>query len=146
MSCVCCNFEQGPRSWRQALSRTCIQTNSQAWPLFLQTSSFIRCTCVYSEHGTAGDPGAVAGVNRCWRMEGGLQGARSPFPSLGIACAPRHERSTNGLCLASSFGPAFIYSYYCHFFVLLLTFLFVRALFGKIPSTRTREARPDTLV
>ena len=27
---------------------------------------------VYSEHGTAGEPGAVAGVSGCWRVEGGV--------------------------------------------------------------------------
>ena len=37
-------------------------------------------------------------------------------------------------------------TYVCHFFALLPTFLFVRALFGKTPSSRTDEARADTLV
>ena len=40
----------------------------------------------------------------------------------------------------------YVYTYVCQFFVLLPTFLFVRALFGKTPSTRTRETRLDTLV
>ena len=39
-----------------------------------------------------------------------------------------------------------MYTYVCQIFVLLPTFLFVRALFGKTASTRTHEARPDTLV
>ena len=38
-----------------------------------------------------------------------------------------------------------LYTYVCQFFALLPTFLFVKALFGKTPSTRIREARPDTL-
>ena len=62
---------------------------------------FFRFVCVYSEHGTAGELGAVAGVSGCWRVERGLQGARSPFSWLGVACASRHEGSMNGLCLAS---------------------------------------------
>ena len=33
----------------------------------------------------------------------------------------------------------------CQNFVLLLTFLFARALLGKT-TTRTRETRPDTLI
>ena len=33
-------------------------------PFFL-FSSFVSCACVYSEHGTAGEPGAVAGVSGC---------------------------------------------------------------------------------
>ena len=37
-------------------------------------------------------------------------------------------------------------TYVCQFFVLLPTFFFVRALFGKPASTRAHEARPDTLV
>ena len=36
-------------------------------------------------------------------------------------------------------------TYVCRFFVLLPTFLFARALFGKTLGTRTHEARPDTL-
>ena len=69
-------------------------------PFFL-FSSFVSCACVYSEYGTAGEPGAVAGVSGCWRVEGGLQGARSPLSYLGVACASRHEGCMNGLCLAS---------------------------------------------
>ena len=37
-------------------------------------------------------------------------------------------------------------TYVCQMFVFLPTFIFVRALFGKTLSTRTREARLDTLV
>ena len=62
---------------------------------------FVSCACVYSEHGTAGEPGAVAGVSGCWRVEGGLQGARLAFSWLRVACASRHEGCMNGLCLAS---------------------------------------------
>ena len=40
----------------------------------------------------------------------------------------------------------YMYAYVCQKFVLWPTFLFVRALFGKTVSTRTHEARPDTLV
>ena len=40
-----------------------------------------------------------------------------------------------------------IYTFACHFFVLeSIFFLFVRALFGKTPSTQAREARLVTLV
>ena len=41
--------------------------------------SFVLCACVYPEHGTAGERGAIAGVGGRWRVEGGLEGARSPF-------------------------------------------------------------------
>ena len=37
---------------------------------------FGSCACVYSEHGTAGEPGAVAGVSGCGRIQGGSGGAR----------------------------------------------------------------------
>ena len=37
-------------------------------------------------------------------------------------------------------------TYVCQIFVLWPIFLFVRALFGKTPSTRAYEARPDTSV
>ena len=50
---------------------------------------------MYSEHGTAGEPGAVAGVGGRWRVERGLQGVRSPFSWLGVACGSRHEESMN---------------------------------------------------
>ena len=50
-----------------------------------------------SEPGTEGEPGAVVGVSGCWRVEGGVQGARSPHPCLGVACASRHEGCMNGL-------------------------------------------------
>ena len=60
--------------------------------------------CVYLEHCTAGEPGAVAGISGCWRVEGRLQGAWSPFSCLGFACASRHEGSMNGFCLASWCG------------------------------------------
>ena len=69
--------------------------------LFFLFSYFASCACVYSEYCTAGEPGAVAGVSGCWRVEGGLQGARLPFWWLGVACASRHEGSMYGLCLAS---------------------------------------------
>ena len=39
--------------------------------LFSLFSSFVLCACVYPEHGTAGEPGAVAGVSGYWRVEGG---------------------------------------------------------------------------
>ena len=67
-------------------------------------SSLVSCACVYSEHGAAGEPGAVAGVSRCRRVEEGLHGARLPFSCLGVACASRHEGNMNGLCLASICG------------------------------------------
>ena len=37
-------------------------------------------------------------------------------------------------------------TFVCQSLVILPTFFFVRALFGKTASTRTQEARPDTLV
>ena len=43
--------------------------------LFFLFCSFVSRACVYSEHGTAGEPRVVAGVSGCWRVEGG--GARS---------------------------------------------------------------------
>ena len=54
------------------------------------------CSCVYIGHGTAGKLSPVAGVSGCWRVERGLQGARTPFSWLGVACATRHEGSING--------------------------------------------------
>ena len=35
-------------------------------------SYFVSCACVYSEHGTAGERGTVAGVSGLWRVEGGV--------------------------------------------------------------------------
>ena len=39
-----------------------------------------------------------------------------------------------------------MYTYVCPIFVLLPTFLFVRALFRKTASTRTHDSRPETMV
>ena len=66
---------------------------------------FLFCVraCVYSEHGNAGEHGAIAGVGGRWRVEGGLEGARSLFSSLGVASPSRHEGSMNGLCPASQY-------------------------------------------
>ena len=59
-----------------------------------------------------GEPGAVAGVSGCRRVEGGLQGARSPFSCLGVGCASRHEGSMDGFCLASWCGSGYaMYDY-----------------------------------
>ena len=69
--------------------------------------SFVLCACMHPERGTAGEPGAIAGVSGHWRVEVGLEGARSPFSWLGVACASRHERSMNGLCLASWCGVGY---------------------------------------
>ena len=68
---------------------------------FSHVSSCVWCACVYPEHGTVGEPGAIAGVRGRWRVTGGPEGARSPFSWLGVACRSRHEGSMNGLCLAS---------------------------------------------
>ena len=83
---------------------------------FLRTSRYLFLplfvwfgACVYSMHGTAGEPGAVAGVSGCWRVEGGLDEARSPFSCLGVACPTRHEGSMNGLCLASWCGVGYFH-------------------------------------
>ena len=51
----------------------------------------VSCACVYFEHGTAGEPGAVAGVSGCLKVDGGLQGARPSSSWLGVACASGHE-------------------------------------------------------
>ena len=65
---------------------------------FSLLSSFVSCACVYSEHGTARVRGTVAG-QRMVAGTGGLQGARSPFSWLSVACASRHEGCMKGLCL-----------------------------------------------
>ena len=44
-----------------------------------------------------GEPGAVTGVRWCWRVEEGLNGARSMFQWLGVACPSKLEGSMNGL-------------------------------------------------
>ena len=44
------------------------------------------CAYVYPEHGTVGEPGAVAGVNEHCRVKGGLDGVRSHISWLGVAC------------------------------------------------------------
>ena len=62
---------------------------------------FASCAWVYSEHCTAGKPVAVAGVSGFWRVEKRLDGARSPFSCLGVACVSKHEGSMSGICLAS---------------------------------------------
>ena len=66
------------------------------FPLFL--FCFV-CVCVYPKHGTAGEPGAIAGGRGRWPVDGGSEGARSPF-WCGVACPSRREGSMNGLCLA----------------------------------------------
>ena len=43
-------------------------------------------------------------------------------------------------------GEPCMYMYNCETFVFFRRYPFVQALFGKTPSTPTREARPDTLV
>ena len=105
--------------WHSSWRRSCLfsafhyylpDLSSTSWfspfllarPLFL-LSTFVSCACVFSEHGTAGEPNAVAGVSECWRARGRLQGARSPLSCLGVACVSRHEGCMNGLCLASIF-------------------------------------------
>ena len=51
------------------------------------------------------------------------------------------------VCMYACIWCAYMYAYdVCQIFLLLPTFLFVRALFGQTPSTRTHEARSDTLV
>ena len=55
--------------------------------------------CVPRQHGSAGEPGAIAGMGGRWPVEGGSEGARSPFSWLGVACPPRHEGSMKALCL-----------------------------------------------
>ena len=47
------------------------------------------------------------GSQRVVAGRGGLQGTRSPFSLLGVACASRHKGSMNGLCLASWCGSGF---------------------------------------
>ena len=62
---------------------------------------------MYSEYGTAGEPGAVGGIGGYWRVEGGLKGARSPFSWLGVACASRYKGIMNGLCPTFSCGAGY---------------------------------------
>ena len=62
------------------------------------------CVGVYPEPGTVDEPGAVAGANGHWRVEGGLEGARWPFSGLSVVGASKHEGSMSGLCLASWYG------------------------------------------
>ena len=66
-------------------------------------SSFVSCACVYSEHGTAGEPGAVAGVSGRWRVEGGLS-AVAVFVArrrVFIETRGRHEWVLSGLLVWS---------------------------------------------
>ena len=85
-------------TWTPPPTITC---RRKYFPLF---SSFVLFVRVYPEHGTAGEPGAVAGVGGRWRVEGGLKGARSPISWLGVAYPSRHEGRMNGICLASWCG------------------------------------------
>ena len=75
---------------------------------------------------------------------------RTHIPGTSKYCAPRGWElivyTTTHVSNFSLIFPNQMYKYVCHIFALLPTFHFVRALFGKTPSTRTREARPDTLV
>ena len=89
-------------TWTPPPSITCRREPS----FFFLFSSFIivLCACVYPEDGPAGEPGAIAGVSGRWRVEGGLDEARSPFWWLGVACPSRHEGSIKRFCLASWTG------------------------------------------
>ena len=70
------------------------------------------CACVCMENCNAGEPGAVTSISGCWRVDGEVQRARSPFSCLGLACASRHEGSMNGFCLGSRCGSGYtIYEY-----------------------------------
>ena len=60
------------------------------FPFFLVSFRVRACTPKTAPRAT------VAGVTGWWRVEGGLQGARSPFWWLGVACASRHDRCMNG--------------------------------------------------
>ena len=58
------------------------------------------CACVSPEHGTAGEPGAVAGVSGCRRVEGGV--GRSAVPvvvarrPVSIGTRRNHEWALSG--------------------------------------------------
>ena len=114
-------------TWTPPLSVTC-----QREPFLTFFSCFVSCASVYSEHGTAGERGAVAGVSGCWRAEGGLNGARSPFSWLGVTCLSRHKGSMNRLCLASSFGVG--YSMYEFVRVVLICKIKLKRCFCLGPS------------
>ena len=75
-----------------------------------------------------GERGTVVGVSGWWRVEGGLQGARSPFWGLGVARASRHEGSMNGLCLASWCGSGCTMYEYIRV-VMICKIIFKRCLF-----------------
>ena len=70
---------------------------------FSPFASFVPCACVYSELGTAGEPGAVAGVSGCWRVEGGVaRNAVAVFVVRRRACLEirgKHEWALSGLHL-----------------------------------------------
>ena len=57
---------------------------------------------MYPEHGTAGEPGAVAGVSGRWRVEGGV--GRSAV-AVSVARASRVHRHTRGACMSSVWHP-----------------------------------------
>ena len=65
---------------------------------------------MYPEHGNAGERGgdagerdAIAGVSGCWRVEGGMEGALSPFfvtrRRVSIGARGKHEWALSGLLM-----------------------------------------------
>ena len=74
--------------------------------LFFIFYFFGSCAFVYSEHGTAGEPGAVAGIRGCSRVERGGVGwsAVAVFMarhSVSIEIRGKHEWALFGLVLWS---------------------------------------------
>ena len=71
---------------------------------FFLVSSFVSCACVYSEYDTAGEPGAVAGVGGCWRVEGGCRERVRRFRACSrrrvcLETRGEHEWALSGLHL-----------------------------------------------
>ena len=75
-------------TWAPPPTTTC--RRDPFFPFFL-----VSCAWVYPEHGTGGESGAVAGVSRRWRVEGGLEGARSPLSWFYESHVPRYTREAS---------------------------------------------------
>ena len=76
-------------------------------------SCCVSSACVCSEHGTADEPGAVAGVGGCWRVEGGVaRSAVAVFVARRRVCLEtrgKHEWALSGLHLHNSIECVRVY-------------------------------------